>query len=160
VEGVLYLRYTEKFLEAYTNLENLTLRIKQVTEQNSITEKILAELSKELLNGDQLSEIFNNPIEFPTLLIEKLSLTTAIKYWKGHIDYSEADCIMNNLFIFWGTNEYYFKNYGFSEIGWDCYNAFDAGEFYRENDNKSIDPSEKYTRPLVESLLRKLKQIV
>ena len=38
--------------------------------------------------------------------------------------------------------------------------TFDAGEFYRDHDDKSIDPSEKYTRPLVESLLKQNKKIV
>jgi hypothetical protein len=37
--------------------------------------------------------------------------------------------------------------------------AFDAGEYYRETDDRSIDPSEKYTRPLIEILLRKRKEI-
>ena len=131
-----------------------------MAEQNSTIEKVLTELSKEILSGNQVSDILNNPIEFPTGLIEKLSLATALKYWNRQIDYRDGDCIMNNLFILWTTNEYYFKNYGFSDIAWECYDAFDSGEFYRENDDRSIDPTEKYTRPLIESLLRKQKQIL
>lgn len=128
---------------------------KEVTEQNFTIETILAELSKEILNREQIGGILNNPDEFPTVLIEELSLATALKYWNGQISYRDGDCIMNNLYIFWMTSEHFIKNIGFSDVAWKCYLAFDAGEFYRDNDDRSIEPAEKYTRPLVESLLRK-----
>jgi hypothetical protein len=120
---------------------------------------MLTELSKEILTGNQVADIFDNPKEFPTALIEKLSLETALKYWTGQISYHDGDCIMNNIYAFWTTNPYYVKNYPFSDIAWECYQAFDAGEFYRENDDRSIEAAETYTRPLVEKLLRKQKQI-
>src|SRR5439155_8287362 len=116
--------------------------------QNFTTETIFAELSKEILNGSQISDILNNPIEFPTKLIEELSLATTLRYWNGQMTYSDADCIMNNLYIYWMTREGVDKSDGFFGIAWECYLAFDAGEFYRDNDDRSIDPPEKYTRPL------------
>ena len=131
-----------------------------MTEQNFTTETILAELSKEILNGNQVGHILNQPIAFPTKLIEELSLATALKYWNGQMTYRDADCIMNNLYIYGTTTEGIDKSDGFVGIAWECYLAFDAGEFYRDNDDRSIDPSEKYTRPLVESLLKKQKLIV
>lgn len=131
-----------------------------MTGQNFTTEKILIELSKEIRNGNQIGNILNNPIGFPTKLIEELSLATAIRYWNGQMTYREGDCIMNNLYIYWITSEGVDKSDGFSGIAWECYLAFDAGEFYRDNEDRSIDPSEKYTRPLVESLLKKQKLIV
>ena len=131
-----------------------------MTEQNSNTDKILAQLSKEILSGKQVADIFDNPRDFPTGLVEKLSLETALKYWHGQIEYRDGDCIMNNIYTFWITNEYYIKNYEFSDIAWECYDAFDAGEFYRENDDRRIDPAEKYTKPLVERLLKKRKQLI
>ena len=130
-----------------------------MSELNSNIEKMLAELSKKILSGNQVADIFDNPKEFPTHLIEKLSLETALKYWTGQINYQDGDCIMNNIYAFWVTNEYYFKNYAFSDIAWECYDAFDSGEYYREDDDSNIDPPETYTRPLVERLLRKRKQI-
>lgn len=126
-----------------------------MVEQNSNTEKILAELSKGILSGNQVADILNNPIEFPTGVIEKISLETALKYWNGRINYEEGDSIINNIYTFWVTNEYYFKNYKFPDIAWECYDAFDAGEYYRENDAKSINPTEKYTKPLIEELLKR-----
>jgi hypothetical protein len=131
-----------------------------VTEQNFTTETILAELSKELLNGNQVGVILNNPTKFPTKLIEELSLATALRYWNGQMTYRDGDCIVNNLYIYWMTSELIDKTDGFMGIVWECYLAFDAGEFYRDNDDRSFDPSEKYTRPLIESLLKKQKLIV
>lgn len=139
------------------NLKKLTQKLK-VIEQNSNTDKILAELSKEILSGNQVADILNNPKDFPTGLIEKLSLETALKYWNGQIDYREGDYIMNNIYAFWVSNEYYVQNCKFSEIAWECYEAFDAGEYYRENIDRRVDPAEKYTKPLVERLLKKRPQ--
>ena len=127
----------------------------KVTKRNLITEAILTELSKEILNGNQVAAILGNPCEFPGKLIEELSLVTALRYWNGQMTYNEGDCIMNNLYIYWTTNKGLEKQYDFPSVAWECYLAFDAGEFYRGHDDKSIDPSEKYTRPLVESLLSK-----
>lgn len=130
-----------------------------MSELNLNIEKVLAELSKEILSGNQVSDIFDNPKEFPTQLIEKLALETALRYWTEQINYEEGDFIMNNIYAFWITNEYYSKNYGFGDIAWECFEAFDAGEDYR-GDDTSIDPALTYTRPLIEKLLRKQKQIV
>jgi len=131
-----------------------------VTKQNLITETILTELSKEILNGNQVGAILGNPYEFPEKLIEELSLATALRYWNGQMTYSEGDCIMNNLYIYGTASKGCDKHHHFSGVAWECYLAFDAGEFYRDHDDKSIDPSEKYTRPLVESLLKQNKKIV
>jgi len=131
-----------------------------MTGQNSNTEKILAQLSKKNLNVDQVAIILNSPGEFPTGLIEKLSLETALNYWNGRINYIDGDYIMNNIFAFWLTNENSAKDYKFPEIAWECYLAFDSGEYYRTNDDRSSDPAEKYTRPLIRELLIKRQQIV
>lgn len=130
-----------------------------MTESNSNFENILKELSKEISDKKLVAHILNNPKEFPTELIEKLSLETALKYWNGKMSYEDGDCIMNNIYSFWIMNEYYFKNYGFSDIAWECYDAFDSGEYYRKEDAENIDPAEKYTKPLIEDLLRKRKKI-
>lgn len=130
-----------------------------MTNLNSNTDKILAELSKEIFNENEVSIILGNPEEFPTELIEELSLATALKYWNEKIEYRQGDCIMNNIYNFWVTNEYYRNNYGFSDIAWECFEAFDSGEYYRKVDKENIDPSEKYTRPLIESLLKKRELI-
>jgi hypothetical protein len=66
---------------------------------------------------------------------------------------------MNNLQTFWVTNEHYCKNFEFGKISWECYEAFDAGEYIRSTDSIEIDPAEKYSKPLIEKLLKRLKLI-
>jgi hypothetical protein len=51
--------------------------------QDSITRKILVELSKEILSTAEIVVLLKNPKDFPKELIEKLSLETALKYWNG-----------------------------------------------------------------------------
>jgi len=130
-----------------------------MTEQTSNTENIFTELTNKSLGGIEVGKILDYPKEFPTELIENLALITALKYWNGEINYTDGDCIMNNLFAFWVTNNYYVDNYSFSDIAWECYEAFDAGEYYRTNDDRNIDPAEKYTKPLIEELLKKRNTI-
>lgn len=133
------------------------LHVKEMNEQIRATEAILADLSKGILNCDQINDILKHPFEFPTKLIEEISIATALKYWHRQLSYSEGDRIMNNLFIYWTASDFADKNH--CVFAWECYLAFDSGEFYRENDDKTIDPSEKYTRPLIETLLKNNKRI-
>jgi hypothetical protein len=130
-----------------------------VKQQNHFIETILAELSNEILSWDQIQDILNS-VESPEKLIEDLSLATALKYWNGEMSYTKGDFIMNHLLSYWTASEFIDKNRMFSGIAWEVYLAFDAGEFYRHGEDRSINPSEKYTRPLVETLLRKQKQII
>lgn len=121
--------------------------------------EILDKLSKESLSGPEIGEIIGNPSDFPAELVEKLSLKTAVDFWNGKMDYEDGDMIMNNLQTFWVTNEHYVRNFGFGEIAWVCYEAFDAGEYLRSTDNPDIDPAEVYTKPILEKLLTELKKI-
>ena len=121
---------------------------------------MLGEQSKSILNADLVSHILNNPVTFPAELIDRLSLETALTYWNGQMNYHGGDCIMNNLFFYWVNNAPKFDRCEFPDIAMEVFNAFDAGEFYRHDDDKSIDPSEKYTRPLIENILRDRKLIV
>jgi len=123
--------------------------------QDQITEKILARLSKELLTTNKTVHLLNNPKDYPKELIEKLSIETALKYWNGEIGFDDGDRIMNNLCGSCIHNETDFVNYEFPTTAWECFLAFDAGEFYRQEDDKSVDPSEKYTKPLIAEFLRK-----
>lgn len=131
-----------------------------MTTQKSDIERLLLALSNRILNTSEVSDILNNPRDFPSILIEELSIETALKYWKRQITYEEADCIVNNLYSFWVTNDYFVKIYEFSDISWKIFEAFDSGEYYRDSDDKRIRPDEKYTRPLIEDLLTKNKLIV
>ncbi|MEH1009472.1 hypothetical protein VDP25_17165 [Winogradskyella sp. ECml5-4] len=121
--------------------------------------EILDKLSKDSLSGPEVSEILGNPTNFPTELVENLSIKTAFDFWNGKMDFEDGDCIMNNLQTFWVTNEHFVRNFGFGKVAWICYEAFDAGEYIRPTDSPDIDPVEKYTKPIIETLLKDLKKI-
>lgn len=136
----------------FINAAFLKLNVK---DQHRTAEATLAALSRELLSREQISAILGHPTQFPSKLIEELSIATALKYWNGQMTYHDGDCIMNNFFIFWTTNPSFDKSDELSETAWECYLAFDSGEFYRQDDDRSVDPAEKYTKPLIEELLKK-----
>ncbi|WMI68817.1 hypothetical protein [Mangrovimonas sp. YM274] len=121
--------------------------------------EILKKISKKILSGQEVSEILESPKEFPSDLIKKISIETAKQYWNSEIDFVQGDYIMTNLQSFWVTNEYFFKNFEFGKIATDCYEAFDAGEYLRPSDDLNIAPDEKYSKSLIEKLLRETKII-
>ena len=123
-------------------------------------EQTLVDLAKRSLAGEEVGEILRSPNEFPVEIAEKIALLTAVKYWNKEISFLEGDCIINNLFVFWVTNDYFVKNYPFTDTLWECYLAFDAGEYYRSDDDRALDdPPEKYTKPLIKEMLQRIDEI-
>lgn len=120
---------------------------------------ILDKLSREQLNGNVVADILGKPKSFPTELVEKLSIEAALKYWNGDIDFADGDCIMNNLYSYWQLNPLHFESEGFSKLSMDCYEAFDAGEYRREEDGPEVNPEEKYTKPTIEEILKSINAI-
>lgn len=115
----------------------------------------------ELLNSDkEIDVILNNPVKFPYEIIENLSIKIAVNYWNEIIDYSTSNEMISHVYGYWITNENFFNNYIFPEISMNIYDAFDAGEYYHREDDKNVDPMEKYTKSEIETILRKLKIII
>ena len=128
--------------------------------QDPIIEEIIFELSKENLNTVAIFNLFKNLQDHGTQLIEKMSLELALQFWNGQISYQDGNNVMYLLLnIARKFNETNFKEYEFSDIAWECYLAFDAGEYYHIGDDKTVDPSEKYTKFLIEIILKKKKLI-
>lgn len=105
------------------SLKNIIQDLK--IEQGSNTGQILADLTREVLRGDHAASIRNYPRKFPTELIEKLSLATALKHWNGQINHRDGDGIMNTIYTFLITNKDYVKKYKFPDIFWECYAHLD-----------------------------------
>ena len=61
---------------------------------------ILHQLSKGMLNADEVADILHHPVEYPKMLIEKLSTETALRYWNEEINYKAGDYIMNNIYFY------------------------------------------------------------
>ena len=126
-------------------------------DKDSDRERMMIALSKEILSSAEIEDILKIVDDYPTELFENLSLQTALKYWRGEISFNEGDMIMNNLFNVSTVKER--NSTEIPTIAWDCFLAFDSGEFYRKDDDKTIAPPEKYTKPLIEILLKKNKLI-
>lgn len=118
---------------------------------------LIARLSQELLSVDEVALILGNPLEFPEKMIEDLSIQTAFLYWEGELNFDSSNLIVNNLYNFWVQR--FSEEYGFGKIAWESFNAFDAGAYIRKSDSTETCPVEKYTNPLIEALLTKLKII-
>jgi hypothetical protein len=118
--------------------------------------EIHKKLSKGILNKNEVNEILGDSQKYPFELIEKISIDIAEKYLSGEIDYLYGDNVMNNLYSYWTSNQNYFKNYGFGKIAFECYEAFDNGEYLRKRNKPNDNPTEFYTKPLIKELLDKI----
>ncbi len=77
-------------------------------------------------------------------------------YRDGNIEYYDADYVMNCLYGYW---LHYSADYGFGEIAWECFEAFDAGEYNHTGDDPDIDPVVKYTDRYIDELLNKIDKV-
>ena len=97
-------------------------------------------------NGNDLSYV-----EFSNNVLVHLAKI----YLSGSVDYSYADGVANNIHDFMMTDQYLDSNNNtLSDPAYSIYLAFDAGEYYRKEDDKSIEPHIKYTNPELEAILR------
>ena len=120
---------------------------------------ILQSLAARSYTGAEIDELLGSPTSFPSELVEKLSIETALNFWKGLFTFDEGDYIMNNLHSYWFANEAYCLNHEFPRVAYDCYLAFDDGEHLHGSKDSSIDPVELYTKPQIKELLKELKLI-
>ncbi|QJP08622.1 hypothetical protein [Pseudomonas multiresinivorans] len=90
----------------------------------------------------------------PQDLLNELSVWVAENYLQGSLDFDFCDSVMNgiiNAVVEVGmTSE-------LPQPAFSLYQAFDQGEWIRNSDSPEIDPSEKYTRPMILEILRVLK---
>lgn len=123
------------------------------------TNDLLNLLSKRKLDVKEVHGILGNPKKFPTDLIEKISIETALKYWTNNLAFKDGDCIMNNLYFYWQLNPDNTAPENFSKISMDCYEAFDAGEYQHAQDGLEINPEQKYTKPMIAAVLKSINRI-
>ena len=118
----------------------------------------LKELSvKAEIDGLTLSDLVPTCERFgvsPHDVLNELSVAVAQGYLQGFLLYDFCDGVMNGIIkavIEMGmTND-------MPEPAFSLYKAFDQGEWCRSNDPPETDPSEKYTKPVVEEIMRSLK---
>jgi hypothetical protein len=90
----------------------------------------------------------------PQDVLNELSVAVAEGYLQGSLLYDFCDGVMNgiiNAVVEVGmTND-------MPQPAFSLYQAFDQGEWFRSNDPPETDPSEKYTKPVVEEIMRTLR---
>lgn len=90
----------------------------------------------------------------PHDVLNELSVAVAEGYLQGSLLYDFCNGVMNgiiNAVVEVGmTND-------MPQPAFSLYQAFDQGEWFRSNDPPETDPSEKYTKPVVEEIMRTLR---
>jgi hypothetical protein len=89
----------------------------------------------------------------PHDVLNELSIAVAKAYLQGYLLYDFCDGVMNgiiNAVVEVGmTND-------MPQPALSLCQAFDQGEWFRSNDPPETDPNDKYTKPVVEEIMRTL----
>lgn len=88
-------------------------------------------------------------------LCNELALAIAAQFLGKQVDFDFGDDVMNHLMGFMTSTFFLSRNENtVPEPAWSVYLAFDRGEYWSEKtDRPDETPSEKYTRPMLESLV-------
>ncbi|MGF6221303.1 hypothetical protein [Pseudomonas frederiksbergensis] len=90
----------------------------------------------------------------PQDVLNELSVAVAEGYLQGSLIYDFCDGVMNgiiNAVVEVGMTE------DMPQPAFSLYQAFDQGEWIRSNDPPETEPSEKYTKPVVQEIMRALR---
>ena len=90
----------------------------------------------------------------PQDVLNELSVAVAEWYLQGSLIYDFCDGVMNgiiNAVVEVGMTE------DMPQPAFSLYQAFDQGEWIRSNDPPETEPSEKYTKPVVQEIMRALR---
>ena len=83
-------------------------------------------------------------------LLDQLAGHIARGYSTGVWSFADADAAMNHLWAFLCSQ----KDFEIRPYFYSVYEAFDAGEYYHSGDARDVSPEERYTKPLIEEILR------
>ena len=92
----------------------------------------------------------------PEVFCNEFSILVAKGFVKGELSYRFCDDAMNFLWGFITTPPVFGPDKNIPEPAFVIYQAFDEGEYYHSGDNREVDPVEKYTKPMVNEILREL----
>lgn len=87
-------------------------------------------------------------------LLNALSISLAERYLQGTLTYAFCDGVLNGLIdaiVDVGMSR------DLPQPAFSLYQAFDQGEWRRSDDPPETDPGEKYVKPLVLQIMRKLR---
>ncbi|MFW9087996.1 hypothetical protein ACOI7N_26095 [Pseudomonas sp. P2758] len=90
----------------------------------------------------------------PTDLLNELSVAVAHGYLQRALSYDFCDAVMNGII---GAVVEVGMTDDMPQPAFALYQAFDQGEWIRRYDPPETNPAEKYTRPMVDQIMRKLR---
>lgn len=131
-------------------------------QQMSIIEEMIASLNashkaENVLEGPEPQPLLNHTVLDQwsgqsglarDVLYDALALELASGFNKGTLDFDFCDRVVNELMGLMGREP------DLPPLFWDVYLAFDAGEFYRDDD-RSINPVDRFTRPRIAEIVRR-----
>lgn len=79
--------------------------------------------------------------------LDIIAVSIGKRFLDGTLAYEDGDEIMNTVWSF------ALRRDEIPKTMYAIYEAFDAGEYFRESDSEDVDPVEKYTRPALSKLL-------
>lgn len=89
----------------------------------------------------------------PHDVLNELSIAVAEAYLQGYLLYDFCDGVMNGIIT--AVVEVGMTN-DMPQPAFSLCQAFDQGEWFRSNDPPETDPGDKYTKPVVEEIMRTL----
>ncbi|TKB50037.1 hypothetical protein [Ferrimonas aestuarii] len=117
-------------------------------------ERILAQAATESLPYDSAVNLAQQHQLSFAEFADGIALAIAIGYRQHRYPFEFADGVANWLFGFMTSEVFLSANQNtLPELAAEVYDAFDCGEYLREQDGDEIDPAEKYTRPRIEAIL-------
>jgi hypothetical protein len=90
--------------------------------------------------------------ESPKEVTNRISLTIARRFDANEMSFDDADAVMNELWRFMVAYIFPHPDEGLWQPAYDLYDAFDRGDY---NQDQSVDPVERYTRPWVKAILQR-----
>lgn len=90
----------------------------------------------------------------PEAFCNKFSMLVAKGFASREFSYEFCDDAMNFLWGFITTPPVFCPDRNIPEPAFSIYQAFDEGEYHHAGDAREVDPVDKYTRPMVNQILR------
>ena len=116
------------------------------------TFKELVDLSKDNVLEQEVVDVFISKKSIClTDFYNEFSVYIAKQFIQSDLSFADADGIMNDLWALWVVEAVDFGDgFSFAEPAYSIFEAFDSGEYYREDGE---DPIEKYTKPELLAIL-------
>jgi len=101
-----------------------------------------------------LKRIAGQTARSASTLLDDQSYFVAVQYSANKMTFEQADTVMNAVWSVCVSEEFW-ADYDRTvlEVTREVFEAFDAGEYYRQADPPGTDPENKYTKPLIAKFL-------